>query len=115
MIRKLRLLLFVTYFILPLYHNALAVTKSVDIVVSHGVPITTCSDLQSNTQYVLAADITTNGCSFPVGGVNITLDCNGHSITTTGHLVNAVTLQGNHNTVTNCVISASDGVGVNMF
>jgi hypothetical protein len=76
MIGKLCLLLLITYFALPSHYSALAVTKDVDIIVSHGVPISTCDNLQSNTQYVLAADISTNGCSFPVGGVNITLDCN---------------------------------------
>jgi hypothetical protein len=112
MTRKLLFASFAACFFLGLCNNAVAVTKNIDVVVAHGVPTTTCSNLQSNTSYILTADILDFGCQLPSNSPNITLNCNGHTIGNSHNGI-AVAIQGTTQTVTNCVIiTTSTGVSI---
>jgi hypothetical protein len=75
------------------------------------ITVSDCADLnQENAKYVLDGDIPSPANCFSLSANNVTLDCQGHSIQSSGGSGNIIYVSGAYDSVKNCVITSSDWV-----
>lgn len=92
-----------------LYNGGSGITYEPPIIPSVCETITT-----PNVYYTLDNNVESAGTCFTINAINVTLDCQGHTInysTGSGTIVNGVKVQANYTTIKNCKVTEATGAG----
>lgn len=85
-------------------------TSSTSATADHVTEVDSCGDITEPGHYRLTSDLESSETCIRIGASNVTLDGDGHTVSTTDRHSPAVEINGDHVTVTNLTVTGGSGI-----